>query len=66
MRLLGTTNPKNYLYDIISFHVSEQILVSCSTFLTIKTNNMLTTFGIMYNILEGPDGHMESVYEDLV
>jgi len=27
---------------------------------------MLTTFGIMYNILEGPDGHMESVYKDLI
>jgi hypothetical protein len=46
MRLLGTTNPKNYLYDIISFHVSEQILVSCNTFLTIIINNVLTTYGI--------------------
>jgi len=61
MRLLGTTNPRNYLYYIISFHVSEQILVSCSKFLTIIIDNELTTYGIMYNILEGPDGHMESV-----
>jgi hypothetical protein len=66
MRLVGTTNPRNYWYDIISFHVSEQILVSCSIFLTIKINKMLTTFDIMYNILEGPDGHMESVYKDLI
>ena len=65
MRLVGKTNPRYNLYDIISFHVSEQILVSCSTFLT-TISNVLTTFGIMYNTLEGPDGHMDSVYKDLV